>query len=101
MTLISPPKQIRPERPLTPEDLDGDLIQPGHPLFGIIWVNPGRMSGAPCFSGTRVPIQHLFDYLSDEPLSEFMEDFPGVTQEQAEAVIRLAGEKLLNGLPHS
>jgi len=52
-----------PGTPLTPEDLEGDLIQPGHPLFGIIWVNPERLSGAPCFAGTRVPIKVLFDYL--------------------------------------
>jgi len=54
---------IRPATPLTAEDLEGDLIQPGHPLFGIVWVNPERLSGAPCFAGTRVPVKALFDYL--------------------------------------
>ena len=28
-----------------------------------IEVNPARMSGVPCFKGTRVPVTHLFDYL--------------------------------------
>ena len=93
-------KNVHPEKPLTAEDLEGDLIQPGHPLFGIIWVNPERMSGAPCFSGSRVPIKHLFDYLEGgEPLSEFLEDFPGVTREQAEAVLALAADGLLESLP--
>ena len=99
MTLITSHKPIRPERALTPEDLEGDLIQPGHPLFGIIWVNPGRMSGAPCFSGTRVPIQHLFDYLEGgETLAEFLDGFPGVTEEQAIAVLQLSKTSLLGGL---
>lgn len=88
------------ERPLTPEDLEGDLIQPGHPLFGIIWINRERMSGAPCFSGTRVPIKSLFDYLEGgEPLDEFLDAFEGVTREQAQAVIALAARGLLDQLP--
>src|SRR4051794_27893870 len=33
--------------------LEGDKIQPGHPLFGLVWINPKRVSGAPCFYGTR------------------------------------------------
>src|ERR1051326_2464020 len=68
---------VGPETPLTSEDLRGDLIQPGHPLFGIIWINRERMSGAPCFAGTRVPIKNLFDYLEGgEPLDEFLDGFP-------------------------
>ena len=34
-------------------------------LEHLIWTDPERMSGAPCFYGTRVPIKHLFDYLED------------------------------------
>ena len=92
---------VRPERPLTAEDLHGDLIQPGHPLFGIIWINPQRLSGAPCFAGTRVPVKALFDYVEGgESLEEFLSDFEGVTREQAEAVLALAAEGFLGGLPH-
>jgi len=55
---------VNPALPVpSPEDLAGDLVQPGHPLFGIVWVNPHRMSGTPCFTGTRVPVQSLFDHL--------------------------------------
>jgi uncharacterized protein (DUF433 family) len=44
--------------------------------------------GKPVFKGTRVPVQSLFWHLEKGiPLSEFLEDFPGVTREQAEAVI--------------
>ena len=51
------------------------------------------MSGAPCFAGTRVPVQTLFDYISHgHPLDEFLEDFPTVSREQVLAVLKLAGE---------
>ena len=89
-------KPVQPERPLSPEALKGDLVQPGHPLFGIIWVNPQRLGGTPCFAGTRVPIKILFDYLEGgEPLVEFLDGFEGVTREQAVAVLELAKSGLL------
>ena len=62
-----------------------------------IRIDPEIMSGAPCFAGTRVPVQNLFDYLSHgHPLDEFLEDFPTVTREQALAVVKLAGDRLLS-----
>ena len=83
-----------------PSDLEGDVIPPTHPLYGIVWVNPDRMSGTPCFFGTRVPIQNLWDYLEGgDPLDEFLEGFPGVTREQAQAVLRAALAGLLDRLP--
>ena len=30
-----------------------------------VWVDPGRMSGVPCFRGSRLPVQQLFDWLAD------------------------------------
>ncbi|HEY8746994.1 MAG TPA: DUF433 domain-containing protein [Tepidisphaeraceae bacterium] len=90
---------IRPASPLTAEDLEGDLIQSGHPLFGIVWVNPERLSGEPCFAGTRVPVKVLFDYLEGgEPLEEFLEGFPPVTREQAVAVLELSRSTFIDGL---
>ncbi len=83
-----------------PEALAGDLIQSDHPLFGTIWVNRERMSGAACFYATRVPIQNLFDYLEGgETLDEFLEGFRGVTRQQAIAVLELARNGLLAELP--
>jgi len=82
--------------PLSAEDLAGDLIAPSHPLFGIVWVNPGRLSGTPCFTGTRVPIKNLFDYLEGgDTLENFLEGFPGVTRQQAIAVLELSRSRLL------
>jgi uncharacterized protein (DUF433 family) len=88
-----------PSVQLTKDDLIGDLIQPGHPLFGVVWVNPKRMSGAPCFSGTRVPVSSLFDHLeAGDTLGTFLDDFPGVTHAQAVAVLDLSRVKFLEGL---
>ncbi len=48
------------------------------------------MSRALVFKGTRVPVQHLIDYLkSGETLDRFLEGFPTVTREQAEAYLQL------------
>ena len=95
---MSAPFPAHPE--VRPSDLEGDLIPPTHPLYGIVWVNPERMHGTPCFFGTRVPIQHLWDYLEGgDPLAEFLEDFEGVTAEQARAVLEHAIRRLLDALP--
>jgi uncharacterized protein (DUF433 family) len=78
---------------------DRELIPTGSLLSPYISVNPARMHGEPCFTGSRVPIQHLFDHLrAGDPLSEFLEGFPSVSREQAVAVIDLASRGLLEGL---
>lgn len=62
----------------------------------VIHSDPEIMGGTPVFVGTRVPFQTLLDYLAaGEPLSEFLEDFPTVTQEQAVAALEQAKEALL------
>ena len=64
-------------------------------LNHLIWVDPERMSGTPCFYGTRVPVQHLFDYLeASRSIEDFLDGFDGITREQAAAVIHLAREEL-------
>ena len=61
-----------------------------------IEVDPERMSGVPCFTGTRVPVTHLFDYLeAGDSLGEFLNDFPTVTREQALGVLELMRERIL------
>jgi len=62
----------------------------------IVDVNPERMSGVPCFTGTRVPISHLFEFIeSGETLDEFLNQFATVTREQALAVLELSKQSLL------
>ena len=63
---------------------------------GLIWTDPERMSGTPCFYETRVPITHLFEYLeSGESLESFLDGFEGITREQAVGVLELAKRGLL------
>ena len=58
-------------------------------------IDPETLGGTPVFTGTRVPIQALFDYLeSGETLDEFLENFPTVKKEQALEVLKIA-EKLV------
>ena len=62
----------------------------------LIEVDSEKMSGAPVFTGTRVPLTHLFDYLkAGDTLDTFLADFPTVTREQALGVLELMRERLL------
>ena len=71
-------------------------------LERLLWTDPERMSGTPCFYGTRVPVKNLFDYLEGgQSLETFLDDFEGVSREQADAVLRLAMESLLENLKRS
>ena len=62
--------------------------------------DPEIMSGALCFSGTRVPVKNLFDYLEGtSSLDAFLEDFPTVTRDRAIAVLEAAREHLAADAP--
>jgi len=57
--------------------------------------DPEIMNGALCFTGTRVPVKNLFDYLEGSSSPEdFLEDFPSVSRERAVAVLEAARESL-------
>lgn len=57
-------------------------------LAGLIERDPTRLGGVPVFRGTRVPVKSLFDHLcAGDSLETFLDDFPGVTREQAQSVI--------------
>ena len=61
----------------------------------VIRSSPRILGGTPCFAGTRVPVVSLFDYIQHgRTLDYFLTQFPSVTREQAEAVLRLAGQWL-------
>ncbi len=58
--------------------------------------DPDRVSGAWVFRGTRVPVSALFENLEDGVLvSQFVEWYPGVTTEQARAVLEHAARSTL------
>jgi uncharacterized protein (DUF433 family) len=65
-------------------------------LGEVVWIDPDRMSGEPCFKGTRVPIQALIDHVEgNSTLDEFLESFPSVSRQQAVLFIELAKDNLL------
>lgn len=70
--------------------------------YGAINIDPETMGGTPVFTGTRVPIQALFDYIeTGETLNEFLENFPSVKKDFAIQVLEMARktlttEKILN-----
>lgn len=59
--------------------------------------DPEILGGRPVFSGTRVPVDALWNNLADgATLEEFLDWFPTVRREQAEAVLRF-GYRVLAG----
>lgn len=65
-------------------------------MSSVVKIDPEIMSGAPCFAGTRVPIQNLIDYLEGgDSIDEFLEDFPSVSREQVIAFLEEAKERML------
>lgn len=57
----------------------------------VIVQDPEILSGQPVFRGTRVPFQALLDYLEGgDTLDEFLQQYPGVSREQAIAALEEA-----------
>ena len=62
----------------------------------IVSRNQDVMGGAPVFSGTRVPVQTLLDYLeAGESIDDFLEGFPSVTRNQVVAFLEEAKDRLV------
>ena len=63
-----------------------------HPLHTghVVSRDPDVLGGELVFTGTRVPVQTLIDYLkSGETLDRFLDGFPTVKHEQAEAYLEM------------
>ena len=57
------------------------------------------MGGAPVFSGTRVPVQTLLDYLeAGDSIDDFLAGFPSVTREQVVAFLEEAKNRLVESV---
>lgn len=64
-------------------------------LVGITYKDPDIFSGTLVFTGTRVPVRSLFDYLEGgESIDEYLRQFPSVKKEQTIAVLDAAFEKV-------
>jgi uncharacterized protein (DUF433 family) len=67
-----------------------------YPMSSVVKIDPEIMSGAPCFAGTRVPIQNLIDYFEGgDSIDEFLEDFPSVRRDQVISFLEEAKESVL------
>lgn len=65
-------------------------------LEAVVWVDPERMSGEPCFRDTRVPVHMLLEHLaSGFSLDEFLETVPSLEREKAQEFLKLASEQML------
>ena len=63
----------------------------------VVHSDPDILGGTPVFTGTRVPLQALLDYLeAGRPLDEFLDDFASVTREQAVAALEEAKRVLVS-----
>jgi uncharacterized protein (DUF433 family) len=59
--------------------------------------DPEVMGGTPVFSGTRVPVQTLLDYLeAGEAIDEFLAGFPSVTRRQVIQFLEAAEDSLVH-----
>jgi uncharacterized protein (DUF433 family) len=62
--------------------------------------NSEIMHGTLCFTGTRVPVKNLFDYLGgSSSLEDFLQDFPSVSRERAVAMLEAARMSLATDAP--
>ncbi len=58
--------------------------------------DPEVMGGAALFSGTRVPVQTLLDYLeAGDSIDEFLAGFPSVQREQVIAFLAAANARFV------
>ncbi len=57
----------------------------------LVTVSANWLGGEPCFTGRRVAVKALFDYLkAGHTLEQFLTDYPSVSRTHAVAVIDLA-----------
>lgn len=65
-------------------------------LNEIIWSDPARLGGKPCFRGTRIPVQLLIDYLeAGQSVDDFLRQYPDLPPAMVKAYLRLAHEQLM------
>lgn len=62
----------------------------------IVHTDPEILGGTPVFVGTRVPVDALIDFLGGgDTIEDFLENYPGVSREQAIAFLEEASRALV------
>ena len=57
----------------------------------VVTISPDIQSGEPVFTGSRVPVKNLFDYIKGgDTIDDFLEGFPSVSREQVLELLTLA-----------
>ena len=65
-------------------------------LHELIERDPDRPNGDAVFSGTRIPVAFLFEFLNDDQTMEtFLDHFPTVSRDQACGVLGASRDLLL------
>ena len=65
----------------------------------VVSCNIEVLGGTAVFSGTRVPVQTLLDYLeAGDSIDEFLEGFPAVSRSQVVAFLEEAKDRLLESV---
>jgi uncharacterized protein (DUF433 family) len=63
----------------------------------VVSVDSEVMGGTPCFTGTRVPVQTLLDYIeAGDSIDDFLDGFPTVKRDQIIAFLQEAKDRLLD-----
>jgi uncharacterized protein (DUF433 family) len=58
--------------------------------------HPEKMGGVAVFTGTRVPVEFLFQFLEDDQtLETFLDQFPTVSRAQARGVLGASRDLLI------
>ncbi|MCA1614276.1 MAG: DUF433 domain-containing protein [Acidobacteria bacterium] len=61
----------------------------------LIISSPDVLGGTPVFTGTRVPVKTLLDYLkAGETIDDFLDGFPSVTRDQVIGFLDEAEEQI-------
>lgn len=65
-------------------------------MADLVTINPNVLGGTPVFTGTRVPVESLFDYLKHgRTVDYFLEQFPTVHRQQVERLLDSAKARAL------
>ncbi|MDD9988863.1 MAG: DUF433 domain-containing protein [Spirochaetaceae bacterium] len=60
--------------------------------------DPKILSGTPVFTGTRVPVRILFEFLAaGDKLDEFLDAYPSVSRAQAVSLLEVAEQIVIDG----
>ena len=60
-------------------------------LAEIVTIDKGVMHGTPCFTGTRVPVQTLIDFLeTGDSINDFLAAYPYIPRQQVITFLELS-----------